>query len=236
MFSSIILCVEKSTSKRLRSFDRRTLEFLAKKGGDDDVQNYTDEELVEAVYDIYPNDAILSMQFARDLPLNQEEKPSSIKEVPLYFMRTSIDVIPFDLHWFYVFWSISPNEKAELLSKDIDTKLSLRITDTKDASLKSDRFILHETDCTFQESERNVYIQKDIYNLTIELVAEVKGEEKILAKSYTYDFVKPLITDKVLSKKANKLMLLPLINKDDNLVVNNQIITEYYDKINEDKE
>lgn len=115
-----------------------------------------------------------------------------------------------------------------MLSKDINTTLHLRIIDTKDSTLKTDRYIMFETECTFDESERNVYIQKDIYNLSMELVAVVNGKEKILAKSYVYDFVKPMITEKKLSKKANKLLFAPLLNRDGNLVVNNQIVTEYY--------
>lgn len=228
--------MEKSTTKRLQSFDRRALEYLAKRGTDDDVENLTDEELVEAIYDIYPKDAILSIQFGRNIPKIDNEEGSLINDLPLYFTRTSIDVLPIDLHWFYVFWSISPSQKAELLSKDINTKLMLRITDTKDNSLKSDRFILFDTECTFEESERSIYIEKNIYNLTMELVAIQKGKEKVIAKSYTYDFVQPLITEKKLSKKANTLLFAPLLNRDNNLVVNNQIISEYYDKINEDNE
>ena len=157
-------------------------------------------------------------------------------DVPRDAKDATIDVLPIDLHWFYVFWSISPSQKAELLSKDINTKLMLRITDTKDNSLKSDRFILFDTECTFEESERSIYIEKNIYNLTMELVAIQKGKEKVIAKSYTYDFVQPLITEKKLSKKANTLLFAPLLNRDNNLVVNNQIISEYYDKINEDNE
>ena len=92
--------MERSTTKRLQAFNRRALEYLAKRGTDDDVENLTDEELVEAIYDIYPKDAILSMQFGRNIPRIDNEEGSLINDVPLYFTRTSIDVLPIDLHWF----------------------------------------------------------------------------------------------------------------------------------------
>lgn len=224
--------MKKVPLSRIKSIDRHTLELLVRRDSKEDLSAFSDEELLDVITEIYPPDVIASMDFACATIESANETISSFENAPLYFSTTSVDVVVCDPHWYYVFWSISPNEKAMLLEKDKDCSLFLCVRDPQNRKLDKVNGEVCTIDISFQESDRNVFVQANLSSLEIEFVALVNGEREVLAKSCLYKFALPYLktltnSDKV-SEKRKKLFLMPIENEDGNLVVNNAYLEQIH--------
>lgn len=224
--------MKKVSPGRIKSIDRHTLELLVRRDSHEDLSVFTDEELLDVIMEIYPQDVIASMDFAC-AKIESSKKPlTTYDKAPLYFSNTSVDVIVCDPHWYYVFWSISPNEKAMLLDKDKDCALSLCIRDVSDSKLEKQNGEICTIDVGFQESDRNIFVQANLSSVTVDFIAYVNGEKTVLASSKTYNFFQPYLKTAVasnkLSAKQKKLQFMPIENEDGNLVVNNAILEEIH--------
>lgn len=227
--------MKKVSPSRIKSIDRHTLELLVRRDSHEDLSVFTDEELMDSIMEIYPPDVIASMDFAC-ATIESSKKPLPMYEkAPLYCSNTSVDVIVCDPHWYYVFWSISPNEKAMLLEKDKDCALSLCIKDVGNRKLEKVNGEICTIDVGFQESDRNVFVQAELSGLQIDFIAQVNGEKTVLASSHVYNFVQPYLKATLmhekLSAKRKKLLFMPLENEDGNLVVNNTLLEELHGNV-----
>lgn len=231
--------MKSAPNHRLEALDRHTLELLVKRDSDVDPSSYTDDELIDAVCEIYPNDVLSSIDFANKIGNKDTDSLSCFNKAPLYFNRTSIDLVLRDLHWCYVFWSISPTKNAEMLEQD--SQASIYLNFIKKARKKEERDeIVFSVDVSFQESERNIYLPEIPSSFAVVLMERVNGKETMIATSYIYNFQEPFFlsekkpatkpTKKSIKEKEdlNNLFFAPLVNQDGYLVVDNPVLDRYF--------
>ncbi|MDD4010573.1 MAG: DUF4912 domain-containing protein [Sphaerochaetaceae bacterium] len=221
------------------------LRYIVSSENVDGWQSMNRQQLIECLNDIYGEDAMASegeltsgnrrLKFCKGLTDVQSDgtfRLPGVEKLPPVYMETAIRILPKDINWAYIFWSLGPNEEEKLNEIDPEFSLYLEAYELDDDLSVRESF---KIDIDLEDSSWNFSLPDLGCKYRVSLFAKTKDQDILLAESNIITVPRSVLLDHIdeIKNDPDRICLLfsSILNKD-RAPIGNRLVDMAIKKLN----